>query len=139
MKSGTKCAIRAIIHSTETTAGAEMITKPKIPIDLDKVRELAARGQSQEQIAINLGVSARTIDHRKKDSAEFAEAIKLGHAQALQKVENVLFEMATSGENTAATIFYLKTHGKAEWSEKQQIDVTSSAPIQVQIINDLKE
>ena len=115
-----------------------MITKPKIPIDLDKVRELAARGQSQEQIAINLGVSARTIDHRKKDSAEFAEAIKLGHAQALQKVENVLFEMATSGENTAATIFYLKTHGKAEWSEKQQIDVTSSSPIQIQIINDLK-
>ena len=36
-----------------------MITKPKIPIDLEKVRELAAHGQSQGQIAINLGIAGQ--------------------------------------------------------------------------------
>ena len=116
-----------------------MITKPKIPVDLEKVKELAAHGQSQGQIAINLGISRSTLQNRKRENEQFDQAIKEGKAIALQKVENVLFEMATSGENPAATILYLKTHGKAEWSEKQQIDVTSSSPIQVQIINDLKE
>ena len=115
-----------------------MITKPKIPVDLEKVKELAAHGQSQGQIAINLGISRSTLQNRKRENEQFDRAIKEGKAIALQKVENVLFEMATSGENTAATIYYLKTHGGTEWSEKQQIDVTSSSPIQIQIINDLK-
>ena len=116
-----------------------MITKPKIPVDLEKVKELAAHGQSQGQIAINLGISRSTLQNRKRENEQFDQAIKEGKAIALPTVENVLLEMATSGENTAATIYYLKTHGDGEWSEKQQIDVTSSSPIQVQIINDLKE
>lgn len=116
-----------------------MITKPKIPVDLEKVKELAAHGQSQGQIAINLGISRSTLQNRKRENEQFDQAIKEGKAIALQKVENTLFEMATSGENPGATIFYLKTRGGGEWSEKQQIDVTSSSPIQVQIINDLKD
>ena len=50
-----------------------MQTKPKIPIDIAKVEMLAAQGLTQEQIADVLGISARTLTYRKKESAEIAD------------------------------------------------------------------
>ena len=57
-----------------------MITKPKIPVDLEKVKELAAHGQSQGQIAINLGISRSTLQNRKRENEQFDQAIKEGKA-----------------------------------------------------------
>ena len=115
------------------------MSQPKIQIDIKQVERLAALGDSLEEIAESLGISVKTLSRRRAEMSELSEAIKRGRRKGLAIVENTLFKMATSGENTAATIFYLKTRAGQKWSEKQQIDVTSSAPIQVQIINDLKE
>lgn len=54
------------------------MAKPRIEIDLAKVTELASRGLSQEQIAAALGIGTRTLERRKAESADMAEAIKAG-------------------------------------------------------------
>lgn len=38
-----------------------------------------------------------------------------------------------------AAIFWLKCRRPDRWSDRQKLDLTSSAPVQIQIINDLKE
>ena len=96
-----------------------MQTKPKIPIDLAKAEALAAQGLTQEQIADVLGISERTLYARKKDSAEFAEAIKRGQAKGIALATNKLMEQVREG-NLGAICFLLKCRGA--WSEKLKIE-----------------
>ena len=112
---------------------------PKIQIDAKQVERLAALGDSFEEIAESLGISVTTLNRRRAEKADLEEAIKRGRRKGLTIVENTLFKMATSGENTAATIFYLKTRAGQKWCERQQVDVTSSQPVRLQIIDDLRE
>lgn len=53
-----------------------MITKPKIQIDLAEVERLASEGKTQAQIAACLGISETTFYGRKRENADFEEAIK---------------------------------------------------------------
>ena len=112
---------------------------PKIQIDSKQVERLAAQGASFEEIAESLGISVTTLNRRRADKADLEEAIKRGRRKGLTIVENTLFKMATSGENTAATIFYLKTRAGQKWCERQQVDVTNNQPVRLQIIDDLRE
>ena len=91
-----------------------MITKPKIKIDLAKVESLAANGLTQEQIASALGISETTLHQRKRDSADFAAAIKRGKAKGIALVTNKLME-SIKGGNMTGMIFFLKT--QAGWKE----------------------
>src|SRR6056300_903430 len=91
-----------------------MITKPKIQIDLAKVESLAANGLTQEQIACALGISETTLHQRKRDSADFAAAIKRGKAKGIALVTNKLME-SIKGGNMTGMIFFLKT--QAGWKE----------------------
>jgi len=100
-----------------------MITKPKIKIDLAKVESLAANGLTQEQIALALGISASTLDNRKRENTDFTDAIKRGKAKGIALVTNKLME-SIKGGNMTGMIFFLKT--QAGWRETQHIDHTSS-------------
>ena len=91
-----------------------MITKPKIHIDLKQVESLAANGLTQEQIASALGISETTLHKRKRDSADFAAAIKRGKAKGIALVTNKLME-SIKGGNMTGMIFFLKT--QAGWKE----------------------
>ena len=91
-----------------------MITKPKIHIDLKQVESLAANGLTQEQIAAALGISESTLHQRKRDSADFAAAIKRGKAKGIALVTNKLME-SIKGGNMTGMIFFLKT--QAGWKE----------------------
>ena len=91
-----------------------MITKPKIHIDLKQVESLAANGLTDEQIASALGISRTTLASRKRDSADFAAAIKKGKAKGVAVVTNKLME-SIKGGNITAMIFFLKT--QAGWKE----------------------
>lgn len=95
----------------------------KIEIDLNKVESLAAQGLSHGQIADALGIGVRTLETRKAESAEFAEAIKRGRAKGVAVVTNKLFEQCKEG-NTTAIIFFLKA--RAGWSDKVVVDNISS-------------
>ena len=91
-----------------------MITKPKIHIDLKQVESLAANGLTHEQIAAALGISESTLTKRKRESADFTDAIKRGKAKGIAVVTNKLME-SIKGGNMTGMIFFLKT--QAGWKE----------------------
>lgn len=116
-----------------------MPTKKK-EIDAEKVRKLAASGVSQKEIAAAVGVCENTLTARKKDTPAVAEALRDGYEESNKEVENTLYQMATSGECAAATIYWLKCRMPDKWNDKRQIDVTSGgSPVVLQIIDDLKD
>ncbi len=96
---------------------AKSKTKPRIEIDLDRVTELASRGLSHEQIAAALGISRTTLQARKRESEQFAQAIEKGQAQGIEQVSNALFQNAMGG-NVTAQIFFLKA--RAKWRDRPE-------------------
>ncbi|MDF4819780.1 hypothetical protein P3547_19835 [Vibrio parahaemolyticus] len=88
-----------------------------VPPDLNEVEKLAACGLSQRQLALALGISYETLRKKKKDLADFEEAIERGKAKAIVQVANKNFEAAIGG-NVIAQMFWLKTRGAEEWNEQ---------------------
>jgi hypothetical protein len=73
---------------------------------------LAAYGIKHEEIAQMIGLrSAKTL--RK----HFREELTRGSIEATAQVSQTLYQMATSGEDPACTIFWMKARGG--WREKQ--------------------
>lgn len=81
-----------------------------------EVETLSGFGVPQDDIAVLLEISDKTL--RKYYPNEIAKGI----AKANARVGQTLFQQATSGNNTAATIFWLKA--RAGWREKHDVDVT---------------
>src|SRR5579863_10333230 len=80
------------------------------PDDYKKVRSLAALGVPHEDIAPMVGLrSAKTLRRH------FREDLDLGGPEANARVAQSLFQQATSGKNTAASIFWMKT--RSGWRE----------------------
>jgi hypothetical protein len=77
-----------------------------VKIDLAELEKLASLQCTDEEIACFFGVSARTIERRKKKPA-FAEAMERGRAKGRMSVRRSLFSQAGNG-NIAATIFLAK-------------------------------
>lgn len=84
------------------------------------VQVLSGIGVPQEQIAIIVGIDAKTL--RKA----FRDDLDRGMAEATTKVAQTLFGMATRGDNTAATIFWMKA--RAGWREKHEV-LTDQDPL----------
>ena len=88
----------------------------KIKIDIEKIKALASRGLTKEQIALSLGFSSRTFLRRQAENKEIEQAYREGKAQGIGTIANALFEKAKKGDNTAM-IFFLKCNGWRENSE----------------------
>ena len=97
-----------------------------VDIDVDQVRQLAAQGMSEVQIGQALGISPSTITRRKRDCDHFERALKEGRAAGIRAVTNSLFQAATDPDrpNVAAATFYLKNRDRANWSDRQEHDVS---------------
>lgn len=91
------------------------------PEVLEKVEALAAQGLTQDQIARSMGISPDTLYERKKDNAEFSEAIKAGQAKGIATITNSLFKAAKAG-NITAQIFYLKNRAPKDWMDRKAIE-----------------
>ncbi len=83
--------------------------RPKIPIEEEKVEELASVGCSAEEIASLLTPpgSKRAVDHRTIER-RFAPTLKKGRHQLAHMLRSQLVRRAMSGD-TAALIFACKT------------------------------
>jgi len=77
------------------------------------VRVLSGIGVPHEQIALTIGVDAKTLRKTCRDDLD------RGMTEANTKVAQTFFSMATRGDNTAATIFWMKA--RAGWREKQEV------------------
>jgi hypothetical protein len=78
--------------------------------DRQQVEKKAGVGIRHEDIAAVLGMTAKTL--RK----HFRRELDRGAIEANTQVLETLFEMAKSGKNTAATIFWVKT--RCGWREE---------------------
>ncbi len=81
------------------------------------VRAMAGFGVPHEDIATLLEIDAKTL--RK----HFRRELDRGSIEATAKVAQTLFAMATSGQNVAAAIFWMKA--RAGWREKHEIVVST--------------
>ena len=80
------------------------------------VKAMAGLGVPHEGIAILLEIDAKTL--RKY----FQPELDRGSVEATAKVAQSLFQLATSGKNVAAAIFWMKA--RAGWREKHDVQVT---------------
>jgi DNA-binding XRE family transcriptional regulator len=69
------------------------------------VKTLAAFGINQQKIARRVDVSHKTL------TKHFRDELEHGSIEAEAEVAKSLFQMARSGKNLAATIYFLKTKG----------------------------
>ena len=77
-----------------------------VKIDLAELEKLSSLQCTDEEMALFFGVSARTIERRRKKPV-FAAAIERGRAKGRLSVRRTLFQQANNG-NIAAAIFLAK-------------------------------
>ena len=107
--------------------------RPRRKFDTDQVRQLAAHGLNQQQIADALGCNVKTVISRKREYVEFLEAIESGKAEGIASITNALYENALGG-NFAAQRFYLARRAPEQWSDRQ--DPETSGEIRIYIDKD---
>lgn len=102
---------------------------------IKKVESLAAQGLTQEQICSVLGISTETLYKKKRQFAEFADAINRGRHKGIATITNSLFNKAKNGD-TACSIFFLKNRDNRNWQERPdkrcQFDYDPKAPLNIQ-------
>lgn len=82
------------------------------------VRAMAGLGVPHDGIATLLEIDPKTL--RKHCQAD----LDRGSVEATAKVAQSLFQMATTGKNVAAAIFWMKA--RAGWREKHELKVTTN-------------
>src|SRR5579884_172868 len=93
-----------------------------------QVKAMVALGIRQDEIAKVLDMTPKTL--RK----HFRSELDLGAIEANAKVMESLFQMATSGKNTAATIFWVKTRcGAREQERRESSREAAPAPFVVEV------
>jgi hypothetical protein len=92
------------------------------PEDVRKLEAMAGIGLNMEEISAILGISKRTLERRKTESQSITDALLKGRAEAKMVVAESAYQQAKSGDNTAMTIFWLKTRGG--FTEKQAIELS---------------
>ena len=114
----------------DTCAPIPSLPRMQHPTDVNrlKVSRMAGMGLTQEQIATVFGITAKTLrKHYRKELT--ASAI-----EANFKVAETLFQMATSGTNVAASIFWAKT--RCGFRNFSALPVAEAPPRLVIINND---
>jgi predicted DNA-binding protein (UPF0251 family) len=100
-------------------------TKKKLltPEQIERCEFYSGLGLTQVDMAALCNMSRATFQRRIHDQPQLADALLKGEAIAASKVANSLFKQATSGKNTAATIFWLKV--RKGWKESDNYDDTN--------------
>ncbi|WP_198384964.1 hypothetical protein [Roseomonas sp. KE2513] len=94
------------------------------------VRVMAGFGFPQPDIATLLEIDPKTL------RVHFRRELDRGSVEATVKVAQTLYQMATSGQNTAASIFWMKA--RAGWREKHEV-VLSAKPAGEMTDSELEE
>ena len=92
-----------------------------IKIDYAKVRELAGRGLTREQVASCLGIGRTTFYTRLNSDEQFAQAWQEGRDAGISAVAAALLKNVSLG-SVEAQKFYLKT--QANWKETERHELT---------------
>lgn len=82
--------------------------------EIQQLESLSALGLTQSQIAKFFRISRSTLKRRMKDFPPVYEAMQIGGIKAKMKVRSTIYQMATNGKNTAATMFWLKFYDRPD-------------------------
>jgi hypothetical protein len=88
-------------------------------LNLEKVEVVASMGLIDEQIAVILGISPRTLNYWKKHPA-FLQSLKRGKLKADFQITQSLYQKAKAGDTTAM-IFWLKNRQPDKWRDRQEV------------------
>lgn len=104
--------------------------RPRAFFPLDRIRELAALGLTQEQAANRLGYSGKTLGDAMQVDPALRDAWRVSKATAIAKIADTLYQKAASGD-TGAMIFWLRC--QAGWTAAKsdtnvRVSVTSTGP-----------
>lgn len=80
----------------------------------------ARDGLTDEQIAHNMGITAKTLYVWKNEHSNICEALKKGKEVIDYQVENALLKKALDGDTTAQ-IFWLKNRRPDKWRDKPEV------------------
>lgn len=90
--------------------------------DVDKIVRLGAQGLGIMEICRALDLSW-DVFNRERGKQEISDALKKGQALGISEVTNSLYQQATNGKNTVASIFYLKNRDPKHWADIQATEV----------------
>jgi len=105
-------------------------------IKKDEYLALLRQGHTRGLAASLVGIHRATVStHMKKDKG-FAEAVSEAESDAIGKVENALFEAATSGNVTAIQV-YLYNRNPERWADRRSVRLAGEGggPIEVKEID----
>jgi len=105
-------------------------------IKKDEYLALLKQGHTRGLAASLVGIHRATVStHMKKDNG-FAEAVSEAESDAIGKVENALFEAATSGNVTAMQV-YLYNRDPERWADRRSVRMAGEGggPIEVKEID----
>ena len=85
----------------------------------------ARDGLTNQQIAHNMGITAKTLYVWKKKSGDICDALKRTKEVVDREVENALYKKALSGDTTAM-IFWLKNRKYMEWRDRKDTQLSGN-------------
>jgi hypothetical protein len=98
-------------------------------VDLQQVEIIASLGLTDEEIAVILGISPRTLNYWKK-TPPFLQSLKRGKLKADFQITKSLYEKAKNGDTTAM-IFWLKNRQPDRWRDKHDHEHSGSVGIRI--------
>ena len=108
-----------------------MPMKPFIPTKVDKERviDLAGKGFSPEEISHYIFNEDGTPVSGKTILRKFKKELAFGKIKTDNLVASVMQEMATSGENTKATMFWLESRRK--WNKDNDVELSGEITVKM--------
>ena len=98
-------------------------------VNLEQVEVIASLGLTDEEIAVILGISRRTLNYWKK-APPFLHSLKRGKLKADFQITKSLYEKAKAGDTTAM-IFWLKNRRPDLWRDKHDVEHSGNVSITV--------
>lgn len=93
-------------------------------VNLEQVEIIASLGLTDEEIAIILGISERTLNYWKKNP-EFLQSLKRGKTKADFQIIQSLYKKALAGDTTAM-IFWLKNRQPERWRDQHDHNLSGN-------------
>ena len=94
----------------------------------------ARDGLTDEQIAHNMGIGARTLYEWKNEYPQIAQTLKKTKEVVDRAVENALYKKAIEGDTTAM-IFWLKNRRPLDWRDKRETALSGAVDTTPREIN----
>lgn len=103
-----------------------------------RIQGWARDGLTNEDIAFNIGITAKTLYEWMIKYSEISEALKEGKDVIDRRIENALAKKAEAGDVTAM-IFWLKNRKPKEWRDRFQQDIYTPEPLKVETLSNIPD